>query len=99
MWQVSRHIGKAVRSRRIYAAVAVSVVVIGVAASSSGGLLASGGGSSANDSAAFYKGKTIRWIVPEAPGTSFYEEAQVVGRVAASHLHAKITLTSVGTGK
>lgn len=98
MWQVNRHSGKTLRRRRIYVAIAASVVAIGVAACSSGGSSASGGGSSSNDSAAFYKGKTIRWIIPEAPGTSFYEEAQVVGPVVASYLHAKITLTSVATG-
>jgi tripartite-type tricarboxylate transporter receptor subunit TctC len=46
----------------------------------------------------YYKGKTITYVVPAAPGTSSYISAQILAPVAAAYLHATINLVSVPAG-
>jgi tripartite-type tricarboxylate transporter receptor subunit TctC len=62
------------------------------------GALASVPQSSAKADLAFYKGKTITWDVPSAPGASFYTSATVLAPLVGKYLGATVNIVSVPAG-
>lgn len=77
----------------------------GITACSSGG---GGGGTAAGSLAsvpksskpdtAFFKGKTITWDVPSAPGASFYTSATILAPLVGKYLGATVNIVSVPAG-
>src|ERR1700753_3478387 len=87
---------------------AIVALAAGLAACSSGGSSSGGTGqagalaavpqSSAKADVAFYKGKTITWDVPSAPGGSFYTSATVLAPLVGKYLGATVNSVSVPAG-
>lgn len=46
----------------------------------------------------FYKGKTITWVAPSAPGASFYTSATILGPLVGKYLGATVNIVSVPAG-
>jgi tripartite-type tricarboxylate transporter receptor subunit TctC len=98
------------RPVRIAGITITAALAAGLAACSSGssagsstgagapGALAAVGGASATPNAAFYKGKTITWDVPSAPGASFYTSATVLAPLVGKYLGATVNVVSVPAG-
>jgi tripartite-type tricarboxylate transporter receptor subunit TctC len=47
---------------------------------------------------AFYKGKTITWDVPSAPGASFYDSATILAPLVEKYLGATVNIVSIPAG-
>jgi tripartite-type tricarboxylate transporter receptor subunit TctC len=62
------------------------------------GALASVPASSAKADLSFYKGQTITWDVPSAPGASFYTSATVLAPLVGKYLGATVNIVSVPAG-
>jgi tripartite-type tricarboxylate transporter receptor subunit TctC len=55
-------------------------------------------GASAAPNVSFYKGKTITWDVPSAPGASFYTSATVLAPLVGKYLGATVNIVSIPAG-
>jgi tripartite-type tricarboxylate transporter receptor subunit TctC len=91
------------------AGIAVTVALAAALAACSSGGSSSGGTSQAGALAAvpqssakpdlsFYKGNTITWDVPSAPGASFYTSATVLAPLVGKYLGATVNIVSVPAG-
>ena len=88
------------------ALVAITATLLSACSSkggSSGGGAASAGATAATSAAAvadldFYKGKTITWDVPSAPGASFYTSATILAPLVGKYLGATVNIVSIPAG-
>jgi tripartite-type tricarboxylate transporter receptor subunit TctC len=103
-----RNIPGQLRPVRLAGITLTVALAAGLAACSSGG--SSSGGtsqagalaavpqSSAKPDLSFYKGNTITWDVPSAPGASFYTSATVLAPLVGKYLGATVNVVSVPAG-
>jgi tripartite-type tricarboxylate transporter receptor subunit TctC len=89
----SKPAGRPTCSTRRRAAAVLAVAVVG-------GTLLSGvaAASPAGANLAFYKGKTITWDVPSAPGASFYDSATILAPLVEKYLDATVNIVSIPAG-
>jgi tripartite-type tricarboxylate transporter receptor subunit TctC len=96
------------RPVRLAGVTATVALTVGLAACSNGGSSSGGAGqagalaavpqTSAKPDVSFYKGKTITWDVPSAPGASFYTSATVLAPLVGKYLGATVNIVSVPAG-
>lgn len=62
------------------------------------GCSSSAGTHSGADALAFYRGQTVRWVVPASPGNSLYDNAQIIAPAVAKYLHATVEIVPMPAG-
>jgi tripartite-type tricarboxylate transporter receptor subunit TctC len=84
-------------SRAVAASGALALALAATACANSGSSSSGAAAGSGGADTAYFAGKTITWIIPQAPGGSFYSSAEIVAPLVGKYLHATVHLESIPT--
>lgn len=78
--------------RRVYAAMLATILALSILAGCSPG---DGGSAAAQTPAEFYKGKSIRWIIPYSPGGGYDEYARLIAPYLEKYTGARVDIVNL----